>query len=316
MRNPQDPAPRRKASSKPAPLPTPAAAKRAHVLLSQETPHQELLRAVERTTTSGGSHLAAPRVPQTPPKRQRRAAALKAASRAHEYAATGLWPNDDDDACTVPITALSSPAVSAEHGGKVDSNQHQSDDSAEDEVWGPPFALGSHIPLLSRQMGESSSAAIGLLAMSLPEEEIVAASRRGSLLLDLPAPEPISLGPAGIDFGTAPAAALAHRSDLGGFEYALERAAWAKRHLPKDRSAQLTKLLSRAAMAYYSAIDAEGPVLETARLLANKQAVLTRTLLEAQRAAGDLERYIQQHSEGDVLAAKNRKACAKKGIAT
>lgn len=271
MRGPQESGSRRKSKGAAA---SPTSAKRAHVLVAQQPPHSELLRAVE--LSSSGEDILQSHAGLGTTKRQRRASALKAASRAHEFANTGSWP-EDDDACTVPILSLTN--LNPTHAGHADSAAHHSDDSAEEDVWGPrPQAP---LPLLNKQMGESSRAAIGLLAMSLPEEEVKAASRTAT-----------PLGGASPEHNHEPHPP----SGLGALGQTLERAAWARRLLPKDKSHQLMHLLRRAATAYSTAVEAEGPVLATARLLAAKQAVLSRHLSEALQAAGELEDYISRAS--------------------
>lgn len=136
-------------------------------------------------------------------------------------------------------------------------------------------------------MGESGSAAIGLLAMSLPEEEVAA----------------------------KPVAALAPGGELtqgGPLQASFEHMAWARRSLPDDKSPQFKRLLQAAALAYCSAVEAEAPVLETARQLAAKQAVLSRSLSEALRANNELEEYIRQRAATAVAAVAPPGPCPKR----
>jgi hypothetical protein len=325
-------------------LPSSPAAKKLPLTAAVEAaarsiPHKTLLDAVgeevaiikarqaQSLQTSGGDGGQLSRLsslePDSPPRRQKRAAAVKAASRSLEFATTGEWPADDDDDCTIPITSLR--AAAAEKDGAllgrkrpaadeaVTPKEDHHSDSAEEEAWGPASmarhsgpAGGSLVAphlALKQQVGESSSAAIGLLAMSLPEEEVRAAEGHPAELLG--SVDVVVVAQQWSTDGVEGQLRDGAEEQLGGVSAAMcplrasfERMCWAKRSLPEDKSPQLKRLLQRAAMAYCSAIEAEAPVLETARQLAAKQAVLSRSLSEALRANNELETYIRRQSGG------------------
>uniref|UniRef100_A0A061RNS3 GATA-type domain-containing protein n=1 Tax=Tetraselmis sp. GSL018 TaxID=582737 RepID=A0A061RNS3_9CHLO len=169
-----------------------------------------------------------------PEKRQRRAAAVKAASRALEFATTGHWP-DDEEGCTVPMTVL---ARGASPPGEGRSESHNSSEhTAEVDVWGSCCSaredlMAFHQPL-ANHVGEPSSAAIGLLAMSMPEEEVRAVSR-----LRHPEDTPQHSDTEGSAHGAGLRCPPASTAPLHG---TFERLAWARRALP--HSPQLTRLM-------------------------------------------------------------------------
>lgn len=150
MRTPAD-SPKRRVVPK-APLPSVCAAKKAPgapavAAATKRVPHKTLLDAVGEEVANIRSRQegpAEPAQPGSPPRRAKRAAAVKAASRALEFATTGEWPADDDEDCTIPITAL-------RKRGSPSKEEHNSD-SAEEETWGPagmraPRPVAPHLAL-------------------------------------------------------------------------------------------------------------------------------------------------------------------------